>query len=164
MLIHSLWPSDVTPYGDIGLGEHWLRWWLAAWRHQAITWTNVDLSSLGICGTQMRFILIHQFVKWVWRIPCEITSTSPRDQWVNSSRNGSQYVPYLIQQDYLRRLQYRSSDSHTLFFTTTQFQATFAHPGAITWSKYRSHLEIQPHDVDTITCMQSLRNLLYVTS
>ena len=34
----------VTPFGDIDLGQHWLRWWLVAWRHQAITWTNVDLS------------------------------------------------------------------------------------------------------------------------
>ena len=33
-----------TPYGDIELGQHWLRQWLVAWRHQAITWTNVDLS------------------------------------------------------------------------------------------------------------------------
>ena len=34
----------VTPWGDINLGQHWLRWWLGAWRHQAITWTNADLS------------------------------------------------------------------------------------------------------------------------
>ena len=34
----------VTPYGDSDLGQHWLRLWLVAWRHQAITWTNVDLS------------------------------------------------------------------------------------------------------------------------
>ena len=34
-----------TPYGDIGLTQHWFRWWLAACRHQAINLTNVDLSS-----------------------------------------------------------------------------------------------------------------------
>ena len=28
--------------GIIELGKHWLRQWLAAWWHQAITWTNVD--------------------------------------------------------------------------------------------------------------------------
>ena len=27
----------VTPYGDRDLGHHRLRWWLVAWRHQAIT-------------------------------------------------------------------------------------------------------------------------------
>ena len=36
----------VTPYGDLDLGQHWLRQWIVAWRHQAITWTNVDLSSV----------------------------------------------------------------------------------------------------------------------
>ena len=34
----------VPPYGDMELGQHWLRQWLVAWRHQAITWTNVDWS------------------------------------------------------------------------------------------------------------------------
>ena len=36
----------VTPYGDKELCQHLIRYWLVAWRHQAITWTNVDLSSL----------------------------------------------------------------------------------------------------------------------
>ena len=36
----------VAPYGDIGLGQLWLRQWFVAWRHQAINWTNVDLSSV----------------------------------------------------------------------------------------------------------------------
>ena len=30
----------VTPYGDIDLGQHCLRWWLVFWWHQAITWTK----------------------------------------------------------------------------------------------------------------------------
>ena len=37
--------GPVMLYGDIDLGQHWLRWWLAAWRHQASTWTNDYLSS-----------------------------------------------------------------------------------------------------------------------
>ena len=36
----------LMPYGDIELSQHWLRYWLGAWWHQAITWTNVDLSSV----------------------------------------------------------------------------------------------------------------------
>ena len=36
----------MTPYGGRDLGQHWFRQWLVAWRHQAITWTNVDLSSV----------------------------------------------------------------------------------------------------------------------
>ena len=41
----------VTPYGDRDLVQHWLRQWLAAWRHRSITRTNVDLSPTGSCGT-----------------------------------------------------------------------------------------------------------------
>ena len=29
----------VTPYGNMDLGQHWLRLWLVAWWHQAITLT-----------------------------------------------------------------------------------------------------------------------------
>ena len=32
----------VTPYGDRDVGQHWLKQWLVAWRHKAITWTNAD--------------------------------------------------------------------------------------------------------------------------
>ena len=36
----------MMPYGDTDLGQHWLRQWLVAWRNRAITWTNVDWSSV----------------------------------------------------------------------------------------------------------------------
>ena len=32
----------VISWSDIHQGHHWLRYWLVAWWHQAITWTNVD--------------------------------------------------------------------------------------------------------------------------
>ena len=47
----------MMPYGDIDLGQHWLRKWLVAWWHQAITWTNVDLSSMEFCGIHLTTIL-----------------------------------------------------------------------------------------------------------
>ena len=40
------------PYGNIDLSQQWLRQWLSAWWHLAITWSNVD-SSL------VRFFKIH---------------------------------------------------------------------------------------------------------
>ena len=46
----------VTPFADIYLSQHWLRQWLVAWRHQAITWTNVDLSSVRSSGIHLRAI------------------------------------------------------------------------------------------------------------
>ena len=47
----------VTSYGNRCLGQHWLREWLVSWWHQAITWTNVDLSSVRSCGINLRAIL-----------------------------------------------------------------------------------------------------------
>ena len=46
----------VTPYGDRDLGQLWLRQWLVAWRHQAITWTNVDWSSVKSSDIHIRAI------------------------------------------------------------------------------------------------------------
>ena len=48
----------VTPYGNKDLVQHWFRQWLVAWRHQAITWTNVDLSSVEFCGMHLTTILL----------------------------------------------------------------------------------------------------------
>ena len=46
----------MTPYGDRDLGQHWLRQWIVAWRHQAITWTNVDWSSVKCSDIHIRAI------------------------------------------------------------------------------------------------------------
>ena len=48
--------GPVTPYGGRDLGQHWFRQWLVAWRHQAITWTNVDLTSLMSSDVHLRAI------------------------------------------------------------------------------------------------------------
>ena len=47
----------VTPYGEVDLGQHGFRQWLVAWRHQAITWANVDVSLMVFCATHLRPIL-----------------------------------------------------------------------------------------------------------
>ena len=44
----------MTPYDDIDLSQHWLRLWLVAWWHQAIT--NVDLSIVYSSDTHMRAV------------------------------------------------------------------------------------------------------------
>ena len=44
----SWWLSVV---GD--LAQHWFRKWLVAWRHQTITSTNVDLSSMRSCSIHL---------------------------------------------------------------------------------------------------------------
>ena len=37
----------MAQYGDIELDQHWFRIWPVVWLHQAITWTNVDLSVMS---------------------------------------------------------------------------------------------------------------------
>ena len=43
----------VGPYDSIELAQLWFKLWLVAW-HQAITWTDVDLSSNAFCGIHLR--------------------------------------------------------------------------------------------------------------
>ena len=44
----------VMPYGNNYLRQHWLRLWLVAWQHQAITWTNFDLKTLASISDQIQ--------------------------------------------------------------------------------------------------------------
>ena len=64
----------VTPYGHVDLGQHWFRYWLVAWRHQAITWTNVDLSSVRSCGIHVRAISQEIPQPSITKISLKITS------------------------------------------------------------------------------------------
>ena len=53
-------------FGDIDLSQHWLSIWLVAWQHQAITWTNVDLSSNVFCSswTGSTHVCVHHQTLW----------------------------------------------------------------------------------------------------
>ena len=53
----------VMPYIDIELSQHRLRLWLDAWRHQAITWTNVDLSSVRSYGIHLGALSLEDLKK-----------------------------------------------------------------------------------------------------
>ena len=72
---------------DIDLGQDWLRKWLAVWRRQAITWTNVDFLSVRFCGIhkESNFIASDQATILYNKFEistCKIIATSPRGQWV----------------------------------------------------------------------------------
>ena len=54
--IYSTHCGLVTPYVNIDLGQHWLKQWLGAWWHQAMTWNNVDFSLLRFSGIHQRAI------------------------------------------------------------------------------------------------------------
>ena len=46
--------GPLKPFGDIDLSQQWRKLWLVAWRHQAITCTNVDLSSVGSFAIRLK--------------------------------------------------------------------------------------------------------------
>ena len=51
---NSLWPSDsICLMVTRNLAQYWLRQWLFAWRHQAIPWPNIDISSMGFCSIHL---------------------------------------------------------------------------------------------------------------
>ena len=55
-LSHLTHCGQVTPYVNIERGQHLLRWWVDAWRHQVVTWTNVELPSVRVGDNYLRAI------------------------------------------------------------------------------------------------------------
>ena len=53
-LIQAMACRLTAPSHYLLVSQHWFRQWLVAWRHQAITWTNVDLSWVRSCGIRLR--------------------------------------------------------------------------------------------------------------
>ena len=77
----------VMPYGDIDLGQHWLRHWLVAWQHQTITWTSIDISSKVFCGIHsavLQELLLNLIHDMCSDITLQIINISNRGQWVNA--------------------------------------------------------------------------------
>ena len=69
----------VTPYVGRDLGQHCFRHWLVAWGHRAITWTNVDLSSLRSSDVYLRAISLEISQPSVTKISMKIIF--PRFYW-----------------------------------------------------------------------------------
>ena len=69
----------VILYGDKDLGQHWLRQGLVC-RHQAITWMNVDITSLiWFCSTHLGTISLGILkISVHWMGSNTITTTFPR--------------------------------------------------------------------------------------
>ena len=54
----------MTPYGNTKLGQ-----WLAAWQHQAITWTNVGPTSVKSSGGHLSAVPLEMFqISICWKI------------------------------------------------------------------------------------------------
>ena len=56
--------------------QHWFRWWLGAWWHQAITCTNADFSQMNPSGTNIKYFSIN-----IWRITNKKVSNSKFCCW-----------------------------------------------------------------------------------
>ena len=55
----------VMQYGDTNLGQHWLRQWLVARWHHAITWINDDQTPVRSYDIQVRAISQEMLTIWV---------------------------------------------------------------------------------------------------
>ena len=89
------------PYGDTDLSQHWLWWWLGAWWHQAITWTNIVSSTKLFCGIHLRAISQIALMKSIHNNICsEITVLKllhiSRGEWVAFLRVLSCPCPIIV--------------------------------------------------------------------
>ena len=83
----------VTQCGLLNLGKHWFEWWLVAWWHQAITWSNDDLyhkqydPQLYLSMLfQGQFCCYHSF-KVMAHVVVSIENGFPGGQWVNPAHS-----------------------------------------------------------------------------
>ena len=75
-------------HDDIKPGQHWLRWWLVPWCHQAITWTNVNFLKAMFHNIHLReisqqmprllFCIMSLEITYNWKY-CHISQI----QWIN---------------------------------------------------------------------------------
>ena len=75
----------MTPYDSIEVGHHRLRQWLVAWRHQAITYTNVDLVISEVQWKSPGGYLKHIYRNQLEKCWFQILFRSPKGQWVTAS-------------------------------------------------------------------------------
>ena len=63
----------MTPYDHIAVGQHWLRLWVKAWRHQAIARRNADLSSKVFPDIPLRIVSKEMLTNLISNVCPEIT-------------------------------------------------------------------------------------------
>ena len=90
----------LTAYGDINLGQHWLRQWVVGWGHQAINWTNVDLTSVFVFFIHVRAILYKKLKIFVLDMSLKITNLRLLPhlpcQWFNSNNSLPTYLQHKL--------------------------------------------------------------------
>ena len=82
-IIKSLWPGNVIA---TDLGHRWFSQWLVPWWHQAIIWTNIDLSSEAFCGIHLGTIPRKRVINLIRHMYFKNYCHISRDQWFNNKR------------------------------------------------------------------------------
>ena len=84
----------VTPCGGTDTGQQWLSKWPVAWRHQVITWTDVDSRILVPIPAQFhRKCARYAGQKTRFKINfLEILMQLPGDTWINPLRHSESYM------------------------------------------------------------------------
>ena len=91
----------MMQYGNIDLGQNWLRWWLDVWLHQVLTATNMTFQqtlSKVFCSLHLNAVsqevgahkrnLLNVFINYAFKI----STTSPWGQWVYLLRPSDAYM------------------------------------------------------------------------
>ena len=73
--------SLSAQYGEIYLCQHCLRYWLVAWQHQAITWTNEDSSFMKFCALHLSSQQVPRLKFYIMTL--KMTATSSWGHWVD---------------------------------------------------------------------------------
>ena len=96
-MVNSLWPSDVIWQHRSGSTLAQIMAWC-----QAITWTNVDLSSIGFCDINLGWILHKVIMVSICKMSLKSTFfKSLRGQWVNQEQSKTQENCFHILSDVL---------------------------------------------------------------
>ena len=82
--------SDVLKWHDVILGQHCIRWWLVAWRHQAIAWSIVDLW-IKLTRTHSPTTTSHYLNEFENNI-FKMAVAFPKHLWVKIFLPGSEFV------------------------------------------------------------------------
>ena len=152
--------GQVTPYGNIDLGQQWFRQWLVAWQHQAITLTNSNWHLPGPWAIHIKAIhRIRNAQESNHHITFEhythkIKATSSRGQWVNLQIFNQTFVKKIIIQLTIITKKKQKKNTH-IYFLAMQWvnfffffeNRTFSVILTFKWYIYISHVSANAHIV-----------------
>ena len=86
----------MTPYGDMELGQHCPKEWRVAWRHQAIIWTNAELSLMMCHGINLRALSLNDVNIPINKTRLKIAGLKWHPSLPGDNELKSEYLPSLV--------------------------------------------------------------------